>query len=119
MTIIVVDDNSDLADSLAEILREEFPQHGLAVGYDGEQALRLARDQRPHLVLIDLEMPVLGGVEAAREMRRRMPRPPKLTLIAMTGNPIAAESANDSRTFDHVLSKPLDIERLISLVAAA
>lgn len=119
MTILIVDDNSDLADSLAEILRDEFPQHDFAVGRDGAHALRLAHARRPHLVVMDLEMPVMGGVESACEMRRRMPYPPRLTLIAMTGNPSVADSDEARGAFDHLLPKPVDIDRLIRLVRAA
>lgn len=119
MPILVVDDNEDLAESLAEILHSEFPSHELSVGHDGEHALRLAEAHRPRVVVMDLEMPVMGGVAAAREMRRRMPEPPKLTLIAMTGNPAAANTDDAREAFDHLLDKPVDIDRLLRLVAAA
>ena len=119
MSILVVDDNADLAEALAELLRGEFPQHDLSIGRDGAHALRLAQARRPRVVVMDLEMPVMGGVESACEMRRRMPFPPRLTLIAMTGNPAAANSDEARGAFDHLVVKPVDIDALISLVRAA
>ena len=119
MPILVVDDNAELAEAVAEILRGEFPEHGLDVGYDGLHALRLAGTRRPHVVVMDLEMPTMGGVQSASEMRRRMRQPPRLTLIAMSGNLVALDSNAARSAFDHLLPKPLDFGKLIALVAAA
>jgi DNA-binding NtrC family response regulator len=70
-TVLVIDDDRVLADTLAEILRK----HGYkpVALYSGEEALELARRFRPDVVLSDIRMCRLDGVEAARRIRALHP----------------------------------------------
>ncbi len=66
-TVLVIDDDRVLADTLADILRK----HGFkpVALYSGEEALELAQIFRPDVVLSDIRMCRLDGVEAARRIR--------------------------------------------------
>ncbi|MEP6607836.1 MAG: PAS domain-containing protein [Burkholderiaceae bacterium] len=65
--VLVVDDNRDAAESLAALLRNAG--HEVAVGHDGIQALHLAEQFRPDILLLDVSMPKMNGHEAARRLR--------------------------------------------------
>jgi len=67
-TVLVVDDERQIA----QIARDYLQHAGFAVitAADGQQALQLARDRRPDLIVLDLGLPTLGGLEVARTLRR-------------------------------------------------
>lgn len=69
MKILFADDDADTADSMASILGAYFGEVVLAC--DGEQALRLFAEARPDVVLLDIDMPRINGLEAARRIRAR------------------------------------------------
>lgn len=66
-TILVVEDNRDLADSTAMLFR--LIGYEVRIAYDGSQALAAAIADRHDFVLLDLNMPVMDGFEAARRIR--------------------------------------------------
>jgi two-component system CheB/CheR fusion protein len=104
--VLVVDDNRDAADSLAEWLR--MAGHDVRVAYNGPTALVQAEDLRPALVLLDIGMPGLDGYEVARRLRR-MPGGQAMRLVALTGWG-QEEDRRRSREagFDHHLIKPVE-----------
>ena len=72
--LLLADDHRMLRDSL----RRSMEEHGFDVvgeAGDGAEAVRLAQDLRPDVVLMDVSMPVLDGVEATRQITRLVPRP--------------------------------------------
>lgn len=117
--ILIVD---DYVDSL-ESWKLFFTMSGFEVltAVDGEAAVQLVVGQRPDVVVLDLALPILTGVEAARQIRA-LPGMHRLPLIATTGysggNPVqAAQEAG----FDRILIKPCDpglllaeVERLLA-----
>jgi signal transduction histidine kinase/CheY-like chemotaxis protein len=112
--ILVVDDNVDAADTLAAILRLQ----GFEVrsSHDGASALRAARDFHPQTVLIDLNMPGMGGLELARALRGQE-RGERIRLIALTGmgQPSDVEASLRSGFDDH-LTKPAPVEEVLRAV---
>ena len=77
--VLVVDDNPDTAETLAEILR--FDEHEVSVAYDGPGALALARAQHFDLAFLDIGLPVMDGYELARRIRD-LQGGEKLVLVA-------------------------------------
>ena len=74
-TVLIVDDSAAIRDEL----REEFTLHGFTVcaeAENGHQAIDLARSHRPRLIVLDLSMPVMSGLESAPELRRTLPDTP-------------------------------------------
>jgi DNA-binding response OmpR family regulator len=78
-TILVVDDEMQIV----RVLRGYLEQAGyrVAVAYDGEQALHVARRERPDLVILDLLMPRMDGLEATRRLRVERP---DIAIIMLT-----------------------------------
>jgi two-component system response regulator DegU len=78
MRILVVDDHETVRKGVCAILssREDIEVCGEAA--NGEEAIRIAKELKPDLVILDVNMPVLGGFAAAQELKRLMPELPIL-----------------------------------------
>jgi CheY-like chemotaxis protein len=75
-TILVADDNPTIRKMLCKIFEVEVDYDLCAEAADGGEAVSLAKECRPDLVILDLSMPVMSGLEAAREIKRIMPDVP-------------------------------------------
>ena len=114
--VLLVDDNRDSAESLAQLLR--LFGHEIWQAHSGYEALAAARSRRPDLVLLDIGMPDLSGYEVARQIRAE-PSLAGTTLVALTGY----GSEEDRRRslaagFDGHLVKPIDFDDLERILAA-
>ena len=79
--VLLADDHPIVREGLRALLeREGFEIQGEAA--DGREAVQLARDLSPNVALLDLVMPLLNGLDAAREIRRASPRT-RLILLTM------------------------------------
>ena len=67
--VLVADDHVAVSMGLRLLISGEPDLRVVAMAADGEQAVALAKRERPDVVVMDLTMPVLGGLEAARQMR--------------------------------------------------
>ena len=115
--ILVVDDNVDAAESLSRMLR--LQDHEVVVAHDGEAALSAAERLHPEIVLLDIGMPGMDGLEVARRIRQRTEEPQPL-LVATTGFGQAADRRRIAAAgFDHHLIKPLNPGELQELVRGA
>jgi DNA-binding response OmpR family regulator len=112
--VLVVDDNDCCADCLAVLLRRQG--HAPLVAYDGARALAAARWFRPEVVLSDLGLPGLSGLELARRLRRE-PGLESAYLVALTGcgeeesRRLAFEAG-----FDAYLTKPVSFAEVQELL---
>ena len=113
--ILVVDDNVDAADSLAMLLAMEG--YVTRAAYDGKQAVEVAGSFRPDVVILDIEMPLMDGYEAACQIRmaRGDAAPGLISLSAARLDGPAALSA----AFDVSLTKPASGKEVQVAVEAA
>jgi two-component system CheB/CheR fusion protein len=110
--ILVVDDETDSAEALVELL--ELEGHTARTAADGERALASLASFDPELVLLDLGLPGMDGYEVARRLRERLGK--QVRIVALTGyrdEPARLREAG----FDGHLLKPTSIEKLFALVA--
>ncbi len=114
--ILVIDDNQDAADSLSALLR--MLGHEVTTVYDGESGVREAERVHPAVVLCDIGMPGMTGLDVARAIRASE-RGSHMALIAVTGygHPDAVRDAH-AAGFDLHLVKPVDINKLSSVLKA-
>jgi two-component system, response regulator PdtaR len=113
---LIVDDNEDFAENLAEILRDRGDE--AAVATSGAEALALARgDARFDALLTDMRMPAMGGAEVVHEIRRIDPGAAALVITAHVGDD-AIDAARREGLLA-VLPKPVHVERLLDLLGAA
>ena len=115
LKILVVDDNVDLVQMLAMVL--ESAGHDVRKALDGRSAIAVAASYRPDVVLLDLGMPVMDGLEVAREFRRN-PEMANVRLVALTGwGQVQDRRKTEEAGFDYHLTKPTDAEQLEGLLA--
>ena len=114
--VLVLDDDHDSADMLAEVLAMHVPEAVFRVVYTGEDAVVSAARSPIAVAILDLEMSGMGGEAAAREIRSHSERGGPL-LVALSGNPLRLSEFGSSGPFDHVLSKPVDVQAIVRLMA--
>jgi CheY-like chemotaxis protein len=113
--VLVVDDDPFIRKLIATTLEDvsEFELHEAA---DGAEALELARRERPTLVFLDVDMPVLDGIEACRQMRL-MEEAEHATIVMLTAaHGDGVERSAEEAGADLFLTKPfspLDLLRLV------
>lgn len=117
LRILIADDNADAANMLAMYLR--LSGHYPVVAFDGSEALRLAADERPDVMLVDLTMPTLNGFDVARNIRAQT-WGSAIRLIAVSGfcSPEDIDRASHAG-FDAHMSKPIDMDALPTMLHAA
>lgn len=113
LRVLVVDDNRALADNLAEILAEE----GCAptTAYSAEEALRTAESTHFDIVLTDIRMPGMSGVELIRRLSAREPTTTFLLMTAYTSDQMLSAAAHLG-VVRAVLPKPLAVEKLLAML---
>jgi PAS domain S-box-containing protein len=115
--VLVVDDNDDSAQTMAMMLQLEG--HRAKVAHDGRAALDVAREFKPHVVLLDIGLPEMDGFDVARRMRET-PDLADTMLVAMTGYGQEEDRRRTSQAgFAHHLVKPIDPEALKRVIASA
>ncbi len=107
--LLLVDDEEDFVFALAERLR--FRRYDTRAATSGEAALSEIEKERPDIVVLDLKMPGMGGMEVLREIKAR---DPSIDVIMLTGSVDreVGEVALKAGATDHIV-KPIDIEDLL------
>ncbi len=113
-TVLLVEDVEDSR----YFMRLELEHHGYRViaAEDGEKAVELALRERPNIILMDLTLPGIDGLEATRRIRSD-DHLHKVPIIAVTGHQetdfrLGAKESG----FDAYVTKPIDIDSLIELI---
>lgn len=106
--VLVVDDEVAFANTLAQRLKMRNLKVGTA--YDGEQALSKLKEEEPDVIVLDLKMPGMHGMEVLEEIKKAYPA---IQVIVLTGHGTDKdeEEAKKLGGFDF-LKKPADIEHL-------
>jgi signal transduction histidine kinase/ActR/RegA family two-component response regulator len=113
--ILIVDDNADSADSLSRLLR--VLGHEVQTAHDGPAALELARTHPPGIVLLDIGLPGMDGLEVARRMRHELGLS-RAVLVALTGHGQEDDKRRSQEVgFDAHFVKPVDLDALHALLA--
>lgn len=117
LCVLIADDDADAARALADLLPllSARPM-AVMVASDGGEALRLATGPlRPHAVVLDIEMPVMDGFQAATRIKKALGEACPL-LIAVSGHGGHVEVAEGGGLFDHSFLKPVDPDDLARLL---
>ena len=106
--VLLVDDNRDAAEMLAEVLREMG--HQVTVAHDGPGALAAMQEMTPDIALLDIGLPMMDGYELARRLKSLLPG---LRLVAITGYGQESDRMHSRQAgFDFHLVKPVDLPAL-------
>ena len=113
--VLVVDDERLIADSLAQILRARG--HGVRVAYGGAEAISAAEQECPDIVLTDVLMPRVNGVQAAIAIRDMCP---DTRIILFSGQAVTTDLLREARAAGHdfeIWGKPLHPRDLLRKLA--
>lgn len=114
-TICIVDDEPSILNTLSSILEDE--RYQVAIAKTGEEALKVIQMEVPDVVLLDIWMPELDGLEVLKRVREQFPH---IMVIMMSGHGSVetAVKATKLGAYDY-LEKPLDLEKVTILVRNA
>ena len=113
-TVLLVEDTEDNRFMMRRLL--EMSGYRVVEAMNGEEAVKFARDESPHLILMDLSLPVIDGLAATRVIRK---------LPELQSTPIIAVSAHDTSDFqaeameagcNSYVTKPIDFNELEELI---
>ena len=116
LRVLVVDDNVDSARTLGWMLETKHYEPVLA--YNGRDALALAHERHPDVILLDLGLPDISGYEVCRELRKQ-PAFRNTLIVAQTGwGQKQDRDKSQAAGFDQHLVKPVHIDDVAALLAA-
>lgn len=108
--ILVVEDEAITLEFMVSTLAMKYPQFKVYKALEGKSGWELFLQHRPDIVLTDLNMPGLSGLELARMIRAEGGR---VKLVAITGERrLSSEEDSTGTTFDHCLDKPVFFDEL-------
>lgn len=112
--LLIVDDNNNFRKTLKGFLLSEPDIHMVGEAQDGLEAILKARELKPDLILMDIKMPGINGIEATRRIKKEMPH---ITIIILSIFDIAEyqEAAIASGASGFIIKKSL-VENLIPAV---
>jgi two-component system alkaline phosphatase synthesis response regulator PhoP len=115
--ILIVDDDSDIVEMLQYNLRKEGYETKTAD--NGKKAVEIAKEFVPHLVLMDIMMPIMDGVEACRQMREVSALKETFVIFLTARSEEYSEVAAFDVGADDFITKPIKPRALMSRIAAA
>jgi DNA-binding response OmpR family regulator len=118
LSVLIVEDNADTAESLARFLRLGCG-YDVSTAWDGVKGIRAALDHNPDVIVCDIGLPKRDGLQVAEELSEQMPRRPLMIAVTGYGNRVTRDQAM-AAGFDHFLVKPanpFEIEALIEAYA--
>ena len=114
-TILIVDDDESIRRLIATTL-EDVSGYRMSEAGDGEEAMKRAREVRPSIVFLDIDMPRLDGIEACRRMKSE-PSTADATIVMLTGDSEQEAELEARRAgADLFLTKPFSPLHLLRLV---
>ena len=106
--ILVVDDEPDAVELLQEFLTAKG--YDVLTASDGEEALRQVKEHRPHLILLDVRMPKLNGMEVLKRVRE-IDHEVGVIMVTAVNEEETGREALKMGAFDYI-TKPLDLQYL-------
>jgi two-component system response regulator NreC len=112
LRILVADDNAQFLRKTASILETEFEV--VATAADGQSALESIRSCRPDVVVLDLEMPLLNGIDVTRELTNQNPNP-KAIICSVETDPEIVEAALAAGALGYVFKSRIEIDLVVAV----
>ena len=115
LRIIVADDNPAFLRELTSLLAAEFEV--VATATDGNSALDLIRRYKPDLVVLDLVMPALNGIEVSRELAKSSSSPP-VVICSVETDPEIVEAARQAGALAYVFKLRVQKDLILAMKSA-
>lgn len=114
-TILIVDDEKELCKILSDSLSQNH--YRVLIAFDGKRALHLVKEEKPDLILLDIKMPRMNGLEVLKKTKK-MKKEIVVIMLTAYGTLETARKAMQLGAYDY-LTKPFDLFNLKSLVKEA
>jgi len=116
LKVVVADDNPALLRRLVSLLATEFEV--VSTAENGEMAIESTRRYQPDVVVVDLEMPLLNGIEVTKELRK-LGRTPAVVICSVESDPEVIEAAQQAGALGYVFKMHMDRDLVEAVKAAA
>ena len=111
--VLVVDDDPAILEICSDLLQTEG--YTVSVATNGQQALEQIRTDPPQVILMDIMMPVLDGVEACRQVKAN-PATAGIPVVLMSARTNLTRQSQDLASADALVAKPFDIDHLLNTI---
>jgi DNA-binding response OmpR family regulator len=115
LRVLLVDDEEEFVETLAD--RMKMRDLEASTAHNGEEALSVVEQEEPDVIVLDLKMPGIDGIEVLRRVKKAYP---KVEVIILTGHGTKKdeEAARSLGAFDYV-TKPVDLDKLVPRIKDA
>ena len=115
MKVLVIDDEVEFAATLCQRLK--LRKYEVAEAHSGAQALKMMVEFRPDVVVLDLKMPDMSGLDVLAEIRQELPETQTIMLTGH-GSSAAGSKAMEKGAFDYLM-KPVEFKELLAKINEA
>jgi CheY-like chemotaxis protein len=116
ISILLVEDDEVTLKLLTTILTRKFPDVALNTAINGRIGLELFKVHTPDIVITDMNMPEMGGVQMADKIRAIKADTRFIVLTGNTGKPVPQDSDEKRFEFDHNIAKPVGFQLLFAAI---
>ncbi|HBG08307.1 MAG: hypothetical protein A2075_01545 [Geobacteraceae bacterium GWC2_58_44] len=116
ISLMIVEDDENSREILVAILPRKFPDVTVYSAENGRTGLELFKTHTPDIVITDINMPELGGVQMAEKIRAIKPDIKLIVITADTGKVTLEHAVGKGFQVNHVILKPIDIAGLFAVI---
>ena len=116
ISMLLVEDEKMNRDLYAFILTKKFPEIVLHTAINGRMGLGLFKTHTPDIVITDINMPEMGGVQMIQEIHAIRPDTKFIVLSGTSGKPDLRESTQNGFEIDHYIVKPVVFQELFAAI---
>ena len=116
--ILIIEDDKSLCTLLTTVLKDE--NFEILIAEDGKEGLKIAREQLPDLILLDLEMPGMKGLEVLKELRNyEKTKDIRVIILTNSSDVSSIEEAMESSVFTYLTKSDWELEDIVKKVREA
>lgn len=116
LAVLLVEDEKPTLEILVSIIAKKYPSLALYSASDGKTALEIFQAHLPSIVITDVNMPEMSGMQMAEKMRALQPETRIIVLTGDTGKLALESSIGEGFAIDHYILKPVRFDSLFKAI---